>query len=159
MLDIQSFKELIKSGSLFAIDLIVTNDNDEVLLGLRKNSPAKNYFFVPGGRTFKDENLHNALERISSAEIGIKLSVADITPIGIYEHPYNENFFEEPGFSTHYIVLACRVNRKISPDNLPNTQHSDFIFLNNEALLSSNLVHQYTKNYFLDSPGNIFLKF
>jgi hypothetical protein len=39
---------------LVSIDLIIRDNADRVLLGLRNNEPAKGYFFVPGGIILKD---------------------------------------------------------------------------------------------------------
>ncbi|HCB8003312.1 TPA: GDP-sugar hydrolase WbdI, partial [Escherichia coli] len=44
------FREIIKLVPLVSIDLLIENENGEYLFGLRNNRPAKNYFFVPGGR-------------------------------------------------------------------------------------------------------------
>ena len=56
------FVEVVKKTPLVSIDLIVENDRNEVLLGFRKNEPAKNYWFVPGGRILKNERIAEAFE-------------------------------------------------------------------------------------------------
>jgi hypothetical protein len=48
---------VIRHAPLVAIDLIIRNARDEVLLGLRKNEPAKGCYFVPGGTILKSERL------------------------------------------------------------------------------------------------------
>jgi hypothetical protein len=40
---------VIRLAPLVAMDLIIRNGHDEVLLGLRRNEPAKGCYFVPGG--------------------------------------------------------------------------------------------------------------
>ncbi len=49
-LDDEKFLEIIDLSPLVSIDLIVYNDKNEVLLGKRANRPAKDYWFVPGGK-------------------------------------------------------------------------------------------------------------
>jgi len=159
MLPLNEFKQLIKLGSLFSIDLIVMNEIDEVLLGLRKNYPAKGYWFVPGSRTFRNETLDEAIKRISKIEIGIDINKDELKPIGLYDHIYQDNFFNETGFGTHYIVLACRVSKRINEFNLPVDHHEKYKFFNIQKLLNSNDVHKFTKNYFIDSPDNLFMRF
>ncbi len=62
----KEFMNLIKNAPLVSIDLIVKNKKDEVLLGLRKNAPAKGTWFVPGGRIGKNETLQEAFKRIAN---------------------------------------------------------------------------------------------
>ena len=53
----QAFTEVIDRTPLVSIDLVVENEKGEILFGLRKNRPAKDYWFVPGGRILKNETL------------------------------------------------------------------------------------------------------
>jgi colanic acid biosynthesis protein WcaH len=63
MLSKQNFKQLVELGPLISIDLVLLNQANQVLVGLRKNAPAKNFWFVPGGRVFKNELLAQAFDR------------------------------------------------------------------------------------------------
>lgn len=159
MLSNKEFKKLIQLGSLFTLDLIVQNSKGKILLGLRKNEPAKGFWFVPGGRTFKSENLDEALKRISKDELGIEITKDKVTPIGIYEHHYEKNFFNEPLFTTHYIVLALKIKADINLSSLTEHQHNDYKFVSKEELVNSPDVHQFTKAYFIKEPENLFMKF
>ena len=58
-LDKKDFSELIKKAPLIAIDLCIVHKRC-ILLGKRINNPAKNFFFVPGGRVLKNEKIKNA---------------------------------------------------------------------------------------------------
>lgn len=158
MLSLEDFKFVLSKTPLFAIDLLIKNNEEKFLLGLRKNAPAKNYYFVPGGRVFKDENLKVALKRISKNEIGIELNTNNIKPIGIYEHIYQDNFFEIKNVSTHYIIFACESLITINIDNLPKSQNENFILLSSDEIIASNKIHEFTKNYFLPNPSNLFIK-
>ena len=64
-LDSATFLKIVELTPLVSIDLIVFNDKDEVLLGYRKNRPARDSWFVPGGKILKDERIHQAFRRIS----------------------------------------------------------------------------------------------
>jgi hypothetical protein len=59
---------VIRLAPLIAIDLIIRNARDEVLLGLRKNEPAKGCYFVPGGVILKNERLAEAFARLIKNE-------------------------------------------------------------------------------------------
>ena len=142
-------KCIIKNTPLIAIDFLIKNKEGKFLLGLRKNRPAKGYYFVPGGRIFKNETIENAFKGISKNEIGIELDIENAKFLGVYEHIYKDNYFGNE-YGTHYIVLAFLVD--IDSDlPLPDEQHSDYIWLTPEEILKHEKVHEYTKNYFKKS--------
>ncbi len=155
-LPLPQFKKIVQDTVLIALDLIVINSKNEVLLGKRKNSPAKGYLFVPGGRVLRGESLEQALSRISKSEIGVELRNKDATLQGIYEHVYKDNFFDDPGFGTHYVIIAC----KFSWDTnlLPNgdDQNETIEFLPIDIVRDHPTVHVFTKNYFINKPDNQF---
>lgn len=147
-LDKSALLEVIKLSPLVSIDLIIRNTQNEVLLGLRNNEPAKDYWFVPGGRICKGERLAQAFERVSEEEVGEKLRIQNARFIGVFEHFYQENFAREPGIDTHYIVLAHEVCLHRPPLRLPNDQHCQYQWLSPNVLLQAQDVHPYTKMYF-----------
>ena len=63
-------KIVIRAAPLVAIDLIIRNGRNEMLLGLRNNEPARGSFFVPEGSIRKNERLRKAFARILQAETG-----------------------------------------------------------------------------------------
>jgi colanic acid biosynthesis protein WcaH len=158
MLDNNSFKQIVKDSVLIAIDLILINEENKVLLGKRNNSPAKGFYFVPGGRVFKSENLDQALERISLQETGIRVSKNEVKLKGIYNHYYDkDNFWEDQGFSTYYIVIALEAKITRQHKLEPDSQNAEFVFQTIKEILKSNFIHQFTKDYFLAKPSNLFL--
>jgi colanic acid biosynthesis protein WcaH len=75
------------------LDLLIFNDSGKVLLGLRQNRPAKGYWFVPGGRVFKNETLSHAFTRILANETGLsEIDIKNVCFHGIYEHFHEDNF-------------------------------------------------------------------
>ncbi|HBR3966092.1 TPA: NUDIX domain-containing protein, partial [Klebsiella pneumoniae] len=73
MLTDEEFINIIKLTPLISIDFIVKNKRNEILLGKRVNSPARGYYFVPGGRILKDETINDAFLRLSLTELGISI--------------------------------------------------------------------------------------
>ena len=59
------YLNVIKHTQLISVDLLIKNNKNKYLLGLRNNRPAKNTWFVPGGRVFKTEKFNEAVKRIS----------------------------------------------------------------------------------------------
>ncbi|MFQ6034865.1 MAG: GDP-mannose mannosyl hydrolase [Sedimentisphaerales bacterium] len=142
--------EVVKNAPLVSIDLIIKNNRNQVLLGLRNNEPAKGFWFVPGGRILKNELICEAFERIAHEELGIKLAYKNSNFLGVFEHLYEENFAGQQGFGTHYVVLAYGI--KITETQLKplDEQHSQYRWFDEDSLRQAKMVHPYTKAYFTE---------
>ena len=148
------FSNIVRLAPLVSIDLCVLNSN-KILIGKRKNPPAKDFFFVPGGRIRKGELKENALKRILYEELGYiiepnKLSL--IKELGTYEHFYKNNFKDNSDFSTHYVVLAYLVPihsiSLISGEILKN-QHVEYKWQDINYKETNNFkIHKNTLDYF-----------
>jgi colanic acid biosynthesis protein WcaH len=154
-LDKQDFLIVVRNSPLVAIDLIVKDERGRVLLGLRKNKPAQGYWFVPGGRIYKDERIAQALTRIGQEELGAALDIQSVAFLGVYEHLYEDNVASIPGISTHYIISACQVQRIFKLEDLPAAQHADWRFWEMAELMASESVHPNTKAYFEEKPSTL----
>lgn len=156
MLDSQTFANVVSATPLVSVDIIVVRGDGEVLLGLRSNRPAQGCWFVPGGRIFKSESIHAAIIRVAENELGLGkyISNGELKPSfhGVYEHMYQDCFAGDIGISTHYVVLAFKI---AVPSDLAlpiaaDEQHVKFRWWSCNRALKSDVVHQYTKNYFLN---------
>ncbi|KQC99348.1 GDP-mannose mannosyl hydrolase [Acinetobacter soli] len=146
----QVFKTVISSTPLISIDLVVRNNQNQVLLGKRLNAPAKGFWFVPGGRVQKDETLDDAFIRLIKEELGTEVVVkrSEANFLGVYEHFYKENVFDY-NTTTHYVVLGYEIYiNDLKNDTLPYIQNSEYKWFNERQLLTSDLVHNFSKNYF-----------
>jgi colanic acid biosynthesis protein WcaH len=146
------FITAIKTMPLISIDLLVSNGNGHVLVGLRKMKPAQGYWFVPGGRIRKNETLDDAFIRIVQVEIGTTLHRSQARLLGVYEHFYDDNVFDTRDDSlvgTHYVVLGYGLSL---PDgfepSLPHHQHNAYRWLTPAEILVEEDVHANTKAYF-----------
>ena len=142
------FLDIIDSTPLVSIDLIIEDSVGDILLGKRVNRPAKDYWFVPGGRIRKNEKIADAMLRISSAELGNEIAIENTLLLGNYDHIYDDNAFAKQGINTHYVVLAYKV---VLPDDAvitPDEQHSEFKWWTRQDLITATDVHQNTKAYF-----------
>jgi len=150
----EEFREIIKNTPLISIDLVIENSDGKILLGSRENLPAKSYWFVPGGRIFKNENFSSAFQRIIKEETGLDKNLEDANFLGIYEHMYpDENYFSDEGYGTHYVVVAYRIRIQESGLNLPAEQHSNFRWATLDEIETDHRVHKNTKNYFNGFPS------
>jgi len=140
--------EIIKATPLVSIDLIIRNPSEKVLLGKRVNRPAKDYWFVPGGRIIKNETIGHALKRISKKEVGLDLSTEAPSLLGAYDHIYEDNFLNLDGINTHYVVLAFAIQLQQEIGVRPDEQHSELRWWEIDKLLKDPTVHHNTKVYF-----------
>lgn len=147
-LEDEQFKQVINVTPLISIDLVLRDDTGRILLGLRRNRPASGFWFVPGGRIFKNERVEDAFFRITQAELGVSYSVDNSQFLGVYQHLYDDCVFGAD-VDTHYVVLAfeIKLDRDLI-DQLPKNQHQAFEWFSVEDLLKHEHVHSNTKDYF-----------
>lgn len=127
--------------------------SEGILLGKRKNAPAKDSYFVPGGRIRKNETLDSALNRIIKEETNISenLNFSNQNLLGVYEHFYEDNFFGNKEYNTHYIVLAYLIKVievEIKDKIISTDQHSEFLWYRKNSKINNNEIHQNTRDYF-----------
>jgi colanic acid biosynthesis protein WcaH len=142
------FSAVVANAPLIAIDLIVENAHGAVLLGMRTNPPARDCWFVPGGRIRKNETLDHAFARITHDELGQSMPISSARFVGVFEHFYDTDFNDTAGATTHYVVLAYRLQSMQSP--LPHNQHSQYIWLPPQQVPQHPHVHFHTQAYFLN---------
>jgi len=140
--------EVVRDSPMTSIDLVVEDAAGRVLLGYRTNRPARDCWFVPGGRVLKGERLESAFVRISGAELGCAGRLREAEWLGVYEHFYEDNFAGTAGVPTHYIVLAYRWRKEVPFEALPREQHGRFRWFEIPDLLAAGDVHPNTKAYF-----------
>ena len=151
LLEQSIFSQVVAATPLISIDLILKSSDIQILLGERLNRPAQGFWFVPGGRVFKNESLDDAFVRITDAELGFSLKRSAAQFLGVYEHFYEDSQFGEYQLdsSTHYVVIAYVINVPskdlISP---PKNQHGQYAWWSLTAIENSQAVHPYTKDYF-----------
>lgn len=159
-LDKQTFSTVIASTPLVSIDLVVINHLGQALLGKRLNKPAKDFWFVPGGRIVKNESLADAFKRLTRDELGTEFSIDQAALLGPYDHFYDDCVFsvdavsadaDDNSVSTHYVAIAYVLKLEHELTDLPlNIQHAQYQWLDVDALLAAEHVHVHSKNYFID---------
>ena len=150
----EDFATVVRSTPLVSLDFIIENSRGEFLLGKRTNRPAQGYWFVPGGRVQKDETLEAAFERLTMAELGLRLPITAGQFYGVWQHFYDDNF-SGTDFTTHYVVLGFRFRVAEEELLLPDEQHDDYRWLTPDALLASENVHANSRVYFNNDPRAI----
>ena len=106
LLPADQFAQACQALPLVSIDLVLTDKAGRLLLGLRRNAPARDWWFTPGGRIRKNEPLAQARRRIAAEELGLpEAAVRRATLMGAWDHFYPDSAFDA-GISTHYVNLA-----------------------------------------------------
>jgi colanic acid biosynthesis protein WcaH len=154
MLTPQEFADAVKKVPIVAVDFVIENGSGEILLGKRENNPAKGFYFTFGGAILKDEKIGQAIERVSINELSYKLQPALLSMFNVFEFFYPNNFLNNSDFTTHYILLSYHykdLENRIAPfltyrEGGYFKQHSDFIWLNPDALIASSAVHNDCKS-------------
>lgn len=149
-LDADTFRTVVASTPLVSIDLVVRNHAGHILLGQRLNRPAKGFWFVPGGRIFKNESLDEAFRRTTQTELGREFPRSQARLLDIYEHFYTDSVFGDETTSpdTHYVVIGYQLDigsgMVLSP---PEGQHDAYRWWDPQDMASSDEVHSNTRAY------------
>jgi len=143
------WKMITEKMPIVSVDLIVLHKGG-IILGKRKNEPAKGEWFVPGGRVRKGESLKDAVHRIAKEEIGTDVEIKEM--LGAYEHFYDIADFNVS--RKHYVAIAfivTPINEKFIPDN----QHTELKVFKS----FKNDLHPYIKQYIADVSKKMQIKF
>ena len=101
----QLYREIITRMPIPCVDLVVLNPGGDVLLLRRRNTPARNLWWFPGGRIFYGETRRAAVARKLSEECGLE-------PQGIEEMGTHELQLERDDGTgvAHSITTVYRVS-------------------------------------------------
>ncbi len=154
----KDFLIAVKNNPLISIDLIIRDVEGRILLGLRENRPAQNFWFVPGGRILKNEHLSTAFQRVTRDELGLAYDIHQSQFLGVFEHIYEDNYMGVDGFGTHYVVLGCALTLSPAEMDLRLGQHRQWRWWQVAELLAAEDVHPYTKAYFGDPALTLVFK-
>jgi colanic acid biosynthesis protein WcaH len=150
----EKYMDIVEYSQIVSLDLVLFDEKKNILLGKRKNNPAKDTWFVPGGKIMKGELWYEAVVRISDWEIGFPLEQKKCSFLGINDHIYPSNFQNKKDkhgnvIPTHYLCIAVKaiISREQVKESVFLEQHSELSWMKPEAALQSPNVHEYTKKY------------
>ena len=112
-IETELFDKIKKSMPIPCVDLLVTH-KDSLLLMLRNNEPAKDLWFTPGGRIYRNEKLIDTVKRVLPEETG--LQPTKITQVSTMSHIWPE---------AHTVTTYFRV--EVDSDQVKlDEQHRDY---------------------------------
>jgi colanic acid biosynthesis protein WcaH len=114
----EDWETVVRSVPIVSVDLVVLTD-DGVVLTKRTNEPAKDEWFVPGGRVRKGERIRDAVHRVADEELGVDVTIEQ--SLDAYEHLYETSELDDTG-GKHYVPHGFVV-RADSESFTLDTQH------------------------------------
>lgn len=94
---------IVENVPIVSVDLVVECP-EGIVFGKRANEPAKDEWFVPGGRVRKDEMLCEAVHRIAEAELDADVEIHE--ELGVFEHFYETS---DVDCEKHYVAHGFHV--------------------------------------------------
>lgn len=104
MINQELYTEIKSVFPLNAVELIVYNNENKLLMFKRANEPAKDQWWIPGGRVWFAENRIDAAARLLKTECGIVQY--DIDEVGMYEYTVKDN---TSGSHQHTITTVYKI--------------------------------------------------
>lgn|SRR5574343_758 len=145
----KEFAKVVNALPLVSVDLVLVNTAGQMLLGLRRNAPARHWWFTPGGRVRKNEPYATSLRRVAMSEL--KLQERDVQGaqlMGVWDHFYEDSAYS-PEVSTHYVNLphVLQLKQPLELDVLPEDQHSGWRWQDAKDAAVADDVHPYVRVY------------
>lgn len=130
---IEEFKSIYSRVPRLCVDLIIKNEKG-ILLTKRMANGWLGQWHLPGGTVYLGESIENAIQRVSSEELGLSLHVTKL--LGYIEYP-SETKERGYGYSISLAFLCQSTSKNIQlddqvseynffstlPDNLMAEQH------------------------------------
>src|ERR1700745_4195250 len=112
----EEYNNIKKKMPVPCVDLIIENNQKEVLLVQRKNEPAKNMWWFPGGRVMHGETRKDAAVRKLKEECGmVAMGFEEWPTLDVFLYD-NEAHYNSHAISTFFI---CNVaNQPLHLDSL-----------------------------------------
>ncbi|MAF99533.1 MAG: hypothetical protein CMH61_02875 [Nanoarchaeota archaeon] len=114
------FKQIDNTMPLFCVDVIIEHQG-QVLFVHRKEHPAKDHWWLIGGRVLKGETLQQAAKRKADEEAGLSIEI--VKQLGTYEMTFQHSSFEdvETGRHTINVVFLAKLSNENQTVELDNT--------------------------------------
>lgn len=99
-LSYEEFLESLRLSPRLAVELVVKNEEEKILLLKRDREPYKDFWHLPGGFLLKGELISDCFRRLSRDELGSELNASDGKFEGLFE-----NIDGDPrGHILHYVI-------------------------------------------------------
>ena len=139
------YKTVLDKMPVATVDLIILSpDKTKTLLFLRKNKPAKGFYYTIGGRIIKGESPEDAIIRIADTEAGLNLNVKNVKFTGYMSEIFQDSIFDE--INSHCINLYFVYKLNNCEDIALDSQHLTCKWFNIEELKLHKDVHAFVQS-------------
>ena len=116
LIPIPLYTAILEVLPLLCVDVAIVHQS-KYLLVKRKNKPAKEKWWVPGGRVMKGETMEDAVRRKVKEELEIEIKILSV--LGYYENMWTKNESDVIGglHTVSIVFLATPLNMTVSLDN------------------------------------------
>jgi len=95
------YKKFVDLMPIACVDVLIHDDDGNILLVKRNQEPAKDKWWVIGGRLLKEETMPEAAVRKAKEEVMLDVEVEKF--IGVYDEFFDTSI---QGFPTHTVCVA-----------------------------------------------------
>ncbi len=120
---LERYRAAMEDLPIVTVDVLFFNPaRTKILLGRRVNEPYAGEFYSFGGRLYKNEEFVEAARRIAREEIGIVLSLADLTFAGVLNEINDSSIFEGVNYHAVDVYFVCTIEDAVA---YLDDQHSE----------------------------------
>lgn len=131
------YKTIIENVVIEAVDIVILNTRQQILLWKRENPPLLGEFYIFWGRRYKNELLLDSVKRKISEEVWISAQENKLVFLWIYDDIYPNSIFDNTpshySSITYIYQLSDEEGKKIKKD----PQHEELRFFD----INSPLLH------------------
>lgn len=124
-IDNKTYKKILSAIPIACVDAVIVYQN-KFLLGKRRNEPAKNKWWLLGGRINKNETLLHAIHRKIKQEANLKIKKCKF--LAAQETIFKTSAF---GVSSHTINIVYLIEPISLNDHISDNQHSELKWFEN----------------------------
>ena len=138
------YRKILEAMPICCVDILI-REGDKILLVKRRDNPAKEEFWPPGGRIYKNETLKEAVKRKALEETGLKVKIEG--QVGVYETFFENGIFDNLKGGTHTINV-CYLTKVIGDSSkiVLDKTGSEFKWVH----ITEEDIPDYVKRYFKD---------
>ena len=135
------YETIVKHVPIISVDLLV-HHNGGLVLGKRKNAPARGKGFVPGGTVLKDETRRQAVHRVAEEELGSDVLIDN--KLGTYDLFFHTA--EVDGANSKQYLATAYVVTPIQSDISTDDQHTTLKVFNSPFPDLHNYIERYIRD-------------
>lgn len=132
LIDQKTYKKIYSLIPIPCVDILIIHDK-EFLLGKRVQKPARNQWFVPGGRVFKNETLARAARRKVNEELGVNIKISDLNFLTARQTIFKNSALGGPIHTVNMVfILPLKLKPKINFDKKYHSEMKWFSKINKD---------------------------